>query len=162
MYIEIQEPIAKVELITPKEFIGNVIELAQDHRGMMKNQQFLDQNRAVIHYEIPMAELVGDFYDDLKSVTSGYASMNYEFLRYQADTLEKLDILVAGERVDAFSTIVHRDKARSVGTRITKKLRDEIPKAQFAITIQAALGNTVIAREDISALRKDVTAKLYG
>ncbi len=162
MYIEIQEPIAKVELITPKEFIGNVIELAQDHRGMMKNQQFLDQNRAVIHYEIPMAELVGDFYDDLKSVTSGYASMSYEFLRYQADTLEKLDILVAGERVDAFSTIVHRDKARGVGTRITKKLRDEIPKAQFAITIQAALGNTVIAREDISALRKDVTAKLYG
>lgn len=109
-----------------------------------------------------MAELVGDFYDDLKSISSGYASMNYEFVKFQEGDLAKLDILVAQEPVEAFSMIVHRDRARTLGGNICRKLKEQIPKHQFAIAIQAAMGSQVVAREDISALRKDVTAKLYG
>ncbi len=158
----IEEPIAKIEIITPLEYVGNLMQLSQERRGAFKNQYFLDAARAVLVYEIPLAELVGDFYDDLKSLSSGYGSLSYEFLRYKQDDLAKLDILVAGEKVEAFSMIVHRERARTLGGRICAKLKEEIPKAQFAIAIQAALGATVIAREDISALRKDVTAKLYG
>jgi GTP-binding protein LepA len=109
-----------------------------------------------------MSELVGDFYDDLKSLSSGYASLHYEPLRYKMDDIVKMDIRVAGEVVDAFSAMVHRTRARYLGGRICEKLKENIPKAQFAIAIQAAVGNDVVAREDISALRKDVTAKLYG
>ena len=161
-YKFMEEPIAKVEMITPSEFIGNCMQLAQERRGVFVGQTFLDTNRVILSYEIPMAELIGDFYDDLKSLSSGYASLSYEFLRYQEDDLQRLDILVAGERVDAFSMIVHSARARYLGGRICAKLKEHIPKAQFAISIQAALGANIIAREDISAMRKDVTAKLYG
>lgn len=161
-YIHIEEPIAKVEMITPNEFIGNLMSLAQERRGIFRNQTYLDANRVVLHYEIPMAELVGDYYDDLKSLSSGYASLHYEPLGYKMDDIVKLDIMVAGERVDAFSMMVHRTRGRTVWGRICTKLKENIPKAQFAIAIQAAMGNDIVAREDISALRKDVTAKLYG
>lgn len=161
-FIQIEEPIAKLEIITPAEYIGNCMQIAQDRRASFKNQSFLDGKRAVLTYHIPLAELVGDFYDDLKSVSSGYASMNYEFVHYQADDLVKMDILVAGERIEALSMMVHTSKARTVGGNICRKLKDNIPKAQFSISLQAAVGAQIIAREDISALRKDVTAKLYG
>ncbi len=160
-YIHIEEPIAKVEMITPNEYIGNLMNLAMERRGVFKNQIYLDASRVILHYEIPMSELVGDFYDDLKSLSSGYASLHYEPLRFKMDDIVKLDIRVAGEAVDAFSMLVHRSRARTIGGRICEKLKDNIPKAQFAIAIQAAVGNDVVAREDISALRKDVTAKLY-
>lgn len=136
--------------------------LAQERRGIFRNQTYLDANRVVLHYEVPMAELVGDYYDDLKSLSSGYASLHYEPIGYKVDDIAKLDIIVAGEKVDAFSMMVHRSRARMVGGRICEKLKENIPKAQFAIAIQATLGNDIVAREDISALRKDVTAKLYG
>lgn len=161
-YIYIEEPIAKVEMITPNTYIGNLMQLAQDRRGIFKNQTYLDSDRVILHYEIPMSELVGDFYDDLKSLSSGYASLHYEPLNYKIDDIVKMDIRVAGEIVDAFSMMVHRSRARYLGGRITEKLKENIPKAQFAIAIQAVVGNDVVAREDISALRKDVTAKLYG
>jgi GTP-binding protein LepA len=158
----IEEPIAKIEIITPLDFVGNLMQLSQERRGVFKNQYFLDSSRAVLVYEIPLAELVGDFYDDLKSLSSGYGSLSYEFIKYKQDDLAKMDVLVAGEKIEAFSMIVHRERARTLGGRICAKLKEEIPKAQFAIAIQAALGANVIAREDLSALRKDVTAKLYG
>lgn len=161
-YIHMEEPIAKVEMITPSEYIGNCMQLAQERRGIFVAQTFLDTNRVILSYEIPMSELIGDFYDDLKSLSSGYASLSYEFLRYHEDDLQRLDILVAGERIDAFSMIVHASRARYLGGRICAKLKEHIPKAQFSISIQAALGANIIAREDLSALRKDVTAKLYG
>jgi GTP-binding protein LepA len=161
-YVHIEEPIAKVEMITPNDYIGNLMNLAQERRWIFKNQTYLDANRVVLHYEVPMSELVGDFYDDLKSLSSGYASLHYEPLRYKMDDIVKMDIRVAGEVVDAFSAMVHRTRARYLGGRICEKLKENIPKAQFAIAIQAAVGNDVVAREDISALRKDVTAKLYG
>ncbi|MDD2745861.1 MAG: elongation factor 4, partial [Candidatus Gracilibacteria bacterium] len=161
-FVYMEEPIAKIEIITPTEFVGNLMQLSQERRGVFKNQYFLDAKRAVLVYEIPLAELIGDFYDDLKSLSSGYGSLAYEFLRYQQDDLAKVDIIVAGEIIEAFSLITHRNRARTLGGRICAKLKDAIPKAQFAIAIQAAMGSTVIAREDISALRKDVTAKLYG
>ncbi len=161
-FLHIEEPIAKIEIITPSEYVGGLMQLCQDRRGKFTGQHYLDAGRVVLSYEIPMAELVGDFYDDLKSISSGYGSLSYEFLRYQMDDLQRMDILVAGERVDAFAMIVHSSRARTIGGNICRKLKENIPKAQFAIAIQAALGNHVIAREDISALRKDVTAKLYG
>lgn len=161
-YIHIEEPIAKVEMITPNEYIGNLMALAQERRWVFKNQTYLDASRVVLHYEVPMSELVGDFYDDLKSLSSGYASLHYEPLRYKQDDIVKLDIRVAGDPVDAFAMMVHRSRARYLGGRVCEKLKENIPKAQFAIAIQAAIGGDVVAREDISALRKDVTAKLYG
>ena len=160
-YIHIEEPIARVEMITPNAYIGNLMQLAQERRGIFKNQTYLDSDRVILHYEIPMSELVGDFYDDLKSLSSGYASLHYEPFAYKIDDIVKLDIKVAGENVDAFSMLVHRSRGRHIGGKICEKLKESIPKAQFAIAIQAAIGNDIIARENISALRKDVTAKLY-
>ena len=161
-YIHIEEPIARVEMITPNAYIGNLMQLAQERRGIFKNQTYLDSDRVILYYEIPMSELVGDFYDDLKSLSSGYASLHYEPFAYKIDDIVKLDIKVAGENVDAFSMLVHRSRGRHIGGKICEKLKESIPKAQFAIAIQAAIGNDIIARENISALRKDVTAKLYG
>ncbi len=123
---------------------------------------YLDENRVLIEYEVPLASIVMDFYDRLKSVSSGYASMNYEFIEYRPGDLVKLDTLLAGDRVDAFSIIIHRSEAQTFGSKLCKKLKKLIPRAQFAIAIQAAIGSNIIARETISALRKDVTAKLYG
>ncbi len=158
----IKEPWVKVEILAPKEYVGAIMTLCSDKRGISKDVQYLDQNRVLATFEIPLASIVVDFYDNLKSSTSGYASMNYEYLDYRPGDLVKLDILVASDRVDALSTIVHRSDAFYVGRDVTKKLKDIIPRANFVIPIQAAIGGKVVARETIAAYRKDVTAKLYG
>jgi len=162
LFMFMEEPIAKCEIITPKSFVGNLMQLCQERRGIFLSQSFLDEERVMLGYELPMSELIGDFYDELKSLSSGYASLNYEFLKYKQDDLVKLDILIAGEKVDALSIICHRTQAQSLGRKITKKLKDVVPRALFAIALQAAIGGKVVAREDLSAMRKDVTAKLYG
>lgn len=159
---QIREPWVKVEVILPKCYTGAVIQLITEKRGISKSIQYIDENRVLLVYEMPLAEIVMDFYDKLKSVSAGYASMNYEYLDFRPENLVKLDILVAGEKIDALSMIVHRDNGFYVGQAVTKKLKLLIPKAQFEIPIQAAVGAKVIARETISALRKDVTEKLYG
>ncbi len=138
------------------------MKLAQEHRGIYKNQTYIDETRSILTYEIPMAEIITDFYDDLKSRSSGYASMSYEQLNYKRDDLVKIDILVNNERISAFSTIAHRSKAYHVGLELCGKLKEAIPKQLFSIPIQAAVGAKVIARETISAYRKDVTGYLYG
>lgn len=159
---EIKEPWVKVEVLTPKEYVGNIMQMSLEKRGINKSMQYMDQNRVIVVFEMPLASIVTEYYDSLKSISSGYASMNYEYLEYRAGKLAKLDILIANQRVDALSSIVHKDQAFYIGAAITKKLKDLIPKAQFEIAIQAAIGGKIIARESISALRKDVTAKLYG
>ncbi len=158
----VKEPWVKVEIVTPKDYVGSIMQLSQEKRGIHKSLQYIDPTRLMIVFELPLASIVIDFYDSLKSISSGYASMNYEYLEYREGNLVKLDILVAGEKVDALSNIVHRDDAYHIGLALTKKLKELIPKAQFEIAIQAAIGMKVIARETISAMRKDVTAKLYG
>ncbi len=158
----IYEPIAKVELILPKEYMGAVMDLISKSRGVFKNVSYLDENRALVTSEVPMANLVVDFYDRLKSGTQGYASMNYEFLEMRADSLIKMDILIAGEEATPLSQIIHVDEAQNAGSIITKKLKEIIPRANFPIAIQAAIGARFIARQTISAYRKDVTAGLYG
>ncbi|NDK07983.1 elongation factor 4 [Candidatus Gracilibacteria bacterium] len=162
LYQSMEEPIARCELITPSEYIGNLMQLAKERRGIYINQTYIDKSRVLITYELPMAELIGDFYDELKSLSSGYASLNYEFIKYKEDDLVKLDVLLAGEKVDALSFFCHRTQASFIGGKITKKLKEVVPRALFAIAIQVAVGGKVVAREDISAMRKDVTAKLYG
>lgn len=161
-YISIEEPIAKVEIITPSEYVGNLMQLSQERRWKFLNQQFIDEERVMIVYELPMNELIWDFYDEVKSLSSWYASLNYDFLKYNEDDLVKLDILIADEKVDALSFICHREQANYIGWKICAKLKETIPRALFAIKIQAAVWAKVIARETLSALRKDVTAKLYG
>lgn len=161
-YEEIREPWMKVEIVVHKDYVGPVMKLLQDKRGISKNLNYLDEQRVLVTYEVPLASIVMDFYDKLKSVSSGYASMNYEFIEYRQGDLVKLDVLLAGERVDALSIIIHRSESQTFGSKLCKKLKTLIPKAQFAIAIQAAIGSNVIARETISAMRKDVTAKLYG
>jgi GTP-binding protein LepA len=138
------------------------MKLCQDRRGLNKNIQYLDANRVLVVFEIPLANIIVDFYDQLKSLTSGYGSMSYEFLDFRLDDLVKVDFYIAGDVVEALAVIAHRTEAREIGLRVCKKLKDVIPKAQFQIAIQAAIGGKFIAREDISAMRKDVTAKLYG
>ena len=158
----IKEPWMKLEILTPKEYVGGIMKLVQDRRGMNKDMQYIDETRVILTFEIPLASIVIDFYDALKSATAGYASMNYEFLGYREEDLVKLDVLVGGKPVEALSVIVHRSESYHTGVRMTKKLKELIPKTQFEIPIQAAIGAKIIARETISALRKDVTAKLYG
>lgn len=158
----IKEPWVKVEILTPKEFVGGIMALCSDKRGISKNMQYLDENRVLMTFELPLASIVIDFYDQLKSITSGYASMNYEYLDYRIDELVKLDLLVAGEKVDALAMIVHKDNAFYIGTAMVKKLKELIPRHQFVVALQAAVGSRVLARETIPALRKDVTSGLYG
>lgn len=158
----LKEPWMKLEVLAPKEYIGAIMKLAQDRRGLNKNMQYIDQDRVILEFEIPLASIVVDFYDSLMSVTSGYASMNYEFIEFREDKLVKLDILVGGSVVEALSVIVHRDDAYHVGVHMAKKLKKLIPRTQFEVPVQAAIGSKIIARETIRALRKDVTAKLYG
>lgn len=158
----ILEPIAKVEIITPTEYVGALMQLSQERRGVFKNQQFIDSSRVMLTYELPMNELIGDFYDELKSLSSGYGSLNYDFLEYREDDLVKLDVLIAGERVSALSLMCHREQARYIGGKIVKNLKEVVPRAQFAIPLQAAIGSSVVARETLSAFRKDVTGHLYG
>lgn len=159
---EIREPWMKVEIIAPREYIGGVMKLCEERRGVQKNIHYLEEVRAILTFEMPLSQIIMDFYDKLKGLTSGYASMNYEFLEYRAGDLVKLDMLVAGDKVDALSTIVHRKEAYRTGCALAKKLKEIIPRAQFQIILQAAIGSKIIARETLSALRKNVTAKLYG
>lgn len=161
-YQEIREPWMKINILCPAEQIGAIIQLCTDRRGISKNIQYTSENRAELLFEIPLASIITDFYDDLKSISSGYASMSYEPIELRSGNLVRLDMLVAGDKVDALSQIAHKDQAYGVGNKWCEKLKSIIPKAQFAIAIQAAIGSNIIARETISALRKDVTAKLYG
>ena len=158
----IEEPIVKADIIVPKDFVGAVMELAQDRRGVMINMEYLDPKRVTLHYNLPLNEVVYDFFDSLKSRTKGYGSFDYEFKEYVESTLVKLDILINKEQVDALSFIVHETTAQKRGRIMCEKLKDEIPKHQFPVPIQAAVGSKVIARETISAYRKDVLAKCYG
>ncbi|KAL8166444.1 hypothetical protein V2J09_007943 [Rumex salicifolius] len=158
----IEEPHVKIEMLTPKDYIGPLMELAQDRRGEFKEMKFITENRASLIYKLPLAEMVGDFFDQLKSRSKGYASMEYTFVGYTEADLVKLDILINGDIVEPLATIVHKDKAYSVGRALTQKLKELIPRQMFKVPIQACIGAKVIASEAISAIRKDVLAKCYG
>ena len=158
----IEEPIFKVSIITPKEYTGPLMDLCQSRRGDMKRMEYLSPERVELDYEIPLAEVVVDFFDQLKSRSQGYASLDYELTGYQAANLVKVDILLNGLPADAFSTIVHRENAESYGRRMCEKLKELIPRQMFDVPIQAAIGGKVISRETVKARRKDVTAKCYG
>lgn len=157
-----EEPMVKSEIISPSDFVGNIMELCQERRGVFKDMKYLDDTRVAIHYELPLNEIVYDFFDALKSRTKGYASFDYEILGYAKSKLVKLDILLNGDVVDALSFIVHVDKSYSRGRRITEKLKENIPRQLFEVPIQAAIGGKIIARETVKAMRKDVLAKCYG
>ncbi|MDI9475463.1 MAG: translation elongation factor 4 [Natronincolaceae bacterium] len=157
-----EEPIVEATIMVPNIYVGAVMELCQERRGEMKDMQYIDENRVNLHYEMPLNEVIYDFFDALKSRTRGYGSLDYEFIGYRQSNLVKLDILINGEQVDALSFIVHNSKAYARGKAICERLKDEIPRHQFAIPIQAAIGNKIISRETIRALRKDVLAKCYG
>ena len=159
---EVQEPVVKATILAPSEFIGSIMELCQQRRGILKGMDYLSEDRVEIRYTLPLAEIVFDFFDNLKSRTRGYASLDYEPTGEEAADLVKVDILLQGEKVDAFSQIVHRDKAYAYGVMMTEKLRELIPRQQFEVPIQAAIGAKIIARENIRAIRKDVLAKCYG
>ncbi|HHF57825.1 MAG TPA: elongation factor 4, partial [candidate division WOR-3 bacterium] len=161
-YLEAYEPYVLAEIITPKEFLGNIQQLVMKRRGIQRKFQFLDENTVYFEFELPLQEIIFDFYDRLKSVSRGYASFDYEFLEFRKTDAVRLDFIVAGERVEALSMIVHRSNAYRIGRKIVEKLKREIPRHLFEVTIQAAIGNKIIAKERIAPLRKDVTAKCYG
>ncbi len=158
----IEEPFVKLTILVPAKYIGNILELCQERRGMQKAFDYIGKDRIMVSYELPMNEILWDFYDKLKSSSSGYASMDYEFIGYRKSKLIKLDILLNGESVDALSLIIHKDKAQFQGRQVAEKLRKVIPRQMFDVMIQAAIGNKILARETIKALRKNVTAKCYG
>jgi GTP-binding protein LepA len=160
--ISIEEPYVKVMIITPSTYIGTVMELIQTKRGEMGEMTYLSPERVELHYVVPLAEIVFDFFDQLKSRTRGYASLDYEPSEYRVSNLVRVDILLNAQSVDAFSTIVHKDKAYSYGRAMVKRLRELIPRQMFDVPIQAAIGSRIISRETIKARRKDVTAKCYG
>ena len=157
-----EEPMVKADILAPSEFVGNIMELCQDRRGVFKDMQYLDDTRVNLHYELPLNEIVYDFFDALKSRTRGYASFDYELIGYAPSKLVKLDIMLNGDVVDALSFIVHTDKAYSRARKIAEKLKENIPRQLFEVPIQAAIGGKIIARETVKAMRKDVLAKCYG
>ena len=159
---EIREPYVRCEIITPSRYIGAVMQLSEERRGSQKRTEYLSPERVVLTYEFPLAEVIYDFFDRLKSVTSGYATMDYELIGFRPDDLVKLNILVNGTPVDALSVIVHRSRAEMRGRRLIIRLKKEISRHLFEIPIQAAIGGKIIARESIKPVRKDVTAKCYG
>src|SRR5690606_13207769 len=159
---KILEPYLKVSIITPSTYTGALMELCQSRRGEMLRMEYLSPERVELQYRLPLGEVVIDFFDQLKSRTQGYASLDYEPVGYEAADLVKVDVLIAHEPVDAFSTIVHREKAYEYGKKLVEKLRDLIPRQQFDVPIQAAIGSRILSRQTVKAYRKDVTAKLYG
>ena len=158
----VEEPYVKARIMCPAEYIGNVQKLLHDRRGEYIHMHYLDANRVEFLYEVPLAEVVLDFYDKLKSGTRGYASLDWEFDEYRANPLVKLDMLINGDPIDAFSVIIHEDKAYEYGRDMASKLKELIPRQQFQVAIQAAIGSKIIARTNVRALKKDVTAKCYG
>ena len=162
-YIEkIEEPWVSLDIITPKDYLGNIMELTQKKKGVYRTTEYLDKDRVMLHYELPMSMILTDFYDKIKSVSSGYASINYEFIDYRKADVIKMDILVAEDYIEALAMIVYRDEAFRIGKEIVKTLKETLSKQMFVLKIQAAIGGKIIASERISAMRKDVTAKLYG
>jgi len=158
----IEEPYIKAQIITKSEYTGTIMSLCMDKRGLLKNQIYLTTDRVELQFDMPLSEVVFDFFDKLKTISRGYASLDYEFKGYEEGEMVKLDIMLNGEKVDALSAIVHRDKAYEWGKRLCEKLRELLPRQQFEIAIQAAIGQKIIARETVKALRKDVLAKCYG
>jgi GTP-binding protein LepA len=159
---KIEEPYITSQIITPPEYIGNIMRLGTEKRAVFKNTMYLDTSRVDMHFLFPLAEVIFDFYDKLKSYTRGYASFDYEFDAYREAKLVKLDILINGEPLDALSTIVHTDKAYDWGNRLCRHLKEVIPRQMFEVAIQAAIGSKIIARQTVKALRKNVLAKCYG
>ena len=157
-----EEPYVKATVIVPNDYVGPVMEISQNKRGIYKSMDYLDQNRVMLIYEIPLNEIIFDYFDKLKSSTRGYASLDYELAGYRPSKLVKVDIMLNGEIVDALSSIVHADNAASRGRQLARKLKDIIPRQQFEIPVQAAIGSKIIARENVRAMRKDVLAKCYG
>ncbi len=159
---EVREPVVRATILSPTEFVGTIMELCQNRRGSLLGMDYLSDTRVELRYTLPLAEIVFDFFDALKSRTRGYASLDYETTGEQAADLVKVDILLHGEPVDAFSAIVHRDKSYAYGVAMAGKLKELIPRQQFEVPIQAAIGSRIIARESVRAMRKDVLAKCYG
>lgn len=157
-----EEPIMKAEIMIPKEFVGNVMKVCQERRGTYTDMRYLDETRVTLEYDLPLNEIIYDFFDTIKSKTKGYASVDYEFKEYRKADLVKLDLLINNENVDALSFIVHKDSAYDRGRKMAEKLKKVIPRQLFEVPIQAAIGGKIIARETISAMRKDVLAKCYG
>jgi GTP-binding protein LepA len=158
----IEEPYIKAQIITKSEFIGGIIKLCMDKRGVIKNQSYLTTDRVEMSFEMPLAEIVFDFFDKLKTISKGYASLDYHLIGFRESDMVKLDIQLNGEKVDALSAIVHRSKAYEWGKKLCEKLRELLPRQMFEIAIQAAIGQKIVARETVKAMRKNVLAKCYG
>jgi GTP-binding protein LepA len=158
----IEEPFIRAQIISKAEYIGPIISLCIDKRGIIKNQVYLTSNRVELSFELPLSEIVFDFFDKLKTISRGYASLDYELIGFRQSTMVKLDIMLNAEKVDALSAIVHRDKAYDWGKRLCEKLRELVPRQMFEIAIQASIGTKIIARETVKAMRKNVLAKCYG
>ncbi|MFN9068524.1 MAG: elongation factor 4, partial [Bdellovibrionales bacterium] len=157
-----KEPYVKITLHTPTDYIGALIKLCEDKRGQQIKMDYVTEKKVIIEYKLPMNEMVMDFYDKLKSITKGYASMEYELMGFEESDVVKMDILINGEPIDALSIVVHRTKAEAKGRALAEKMKELIPRQQYQIAIQAAIGSKIVARETLGALRKDVTAKCYG
>ena len=160
--VKVEEPYITAQIITKSDFVGSIMTLAIEKRGILKNQVYLTSDRVELSFDLPLAEIVFDFYDRLKTVSKGYASFDYQPIGYRESNLVKVDVLLNGDQVDALSALIHRDNAYDIGKKMCSKLRELIPRQQFDIAIQAAIGSKIISRETVKALRKDVTAKCYG